>query len=181
VDVFVARQPIFDRHLKIYGYELLFRSRLADRFEGSDDALATLQVITNSFLTIGEGEILGGRQAFVNCPQALLADQRIELLPPKTVIEILETVRPDPEVIAACRHLKNQGFMLALDDFTGQPGYEGLIDLADIIKVDFRGVAPAPRRVARRAQHRPRPCGRVVEQRVARKQCGRGLCNGPGL
>jgi c-di-GMP-related signal transduction protein len=141
VDVFVARQAIFDRTLRIYGYELLFRSRLTDHYDGSDGALATLQVITDSFLTIGAGKILGGRQAFINCPQSLLADERLEVLPRSTtVIEVLESVRPEPEVIAACRHLKDQGFRLALDDFTGQPGYEELIDLADFIKVDFRDV-----------------------------------------
>jgi c-di-GMP-related signal transduction protein len=32
MDIFVARQAIFDRNLKIFGYELLFRSRPADGY-----------------------------------------------------------------------------------------------------------------------------------------------------
>ena len=146
VDVFVARQAIFDRTLKIYGYELLFRSRLTEYYDGLEDALATLQVITNSFLTIGANKILGGRQAFINCPRSLVGDERLEVLPrSSTVIEILESVRPDPEVIAACRRLKDLGFRLALDDFTGGDGYEALIELADFIKVDFRDVSKRSR------------------------------------
>jgi c-di-GMP-related signal transduction protein len=146
VDVFVARQAIFDRTLKIYGYELLFRSRLTEFYDGLEDSLATLQVITNSFLTIGASKILGGRQAFINCPQSLVGDERLDVLPrSSTVIEILESVKPDPEVIAACRRLKDKGFKLALDDFTGQPGYDELIDLADFIKVDFRDVSKRAR------------------------------------
>jgi c-di-GMP-related signal transduction protein len=147
MDVFVARQAIFDRNLKIYGYELLFRSSLEGPFDGSDSGLATLQVIANVFLSIGADKMLGGGQAFINCPQSLLADKRIGLLPRETtVIEILESVQPSPEVIAACRNLKEQGYQLALDDFTGQTGYEPLIDLADIIKVEFPALRVAERR-----------------------------------
>ena len=146
MDVFVARQAIFDRTLKIYGYELLFRSCLTDRYDGQDEALASLQVIANSFLTIGAGKIVGGRQAFINCPQSLLSDARVEVLPrATTVIEILESIKPEPEAIAACRRLKDLGFRLALDDFTGQQGYEAFIELADFIKVDFRDVPKAER------------------------------------
>ena len=83
----------------------------------------------------------------MNCPQALLDDERLGLLPQAiTVIEVLETVQPDPNVIAACRRLKDMGYTLALDDFIDQPGYEGLIGLADIIKVDFRELTVNRRR-----------------------------------
>jgi c-di-GMP-related signal transduction protein len=147
VDVFVARQPILDRNLKVYGYELLFRSRQVDAFDGSDGDMATLQVIANAFLSIGADKMLGGGHAFINCPQSLLADDRIGLLPrANTVIEILESVQPTPEVIAACRNLKAQGYQLALDDFTGQAGYEPLIEMADIIKVEFPALSVAERK-----------------------------------
>ncbi len=147
MDVFVARQPILDRNLKVYGYELLFRSRQVEAFDGSDGDMATLQVIANVFLAIGADKMLGGGHAFINCPQSLLADERIGLLPRETtVIEILESVQPTPEVIAACRNLKAQGYQLALDDFTGQPGYEPLIDLADIIKVEFPALSVPERK-----------------------------------
>jgi EAL and modified HD-GYP domain-containing signal transduction protein len=147
VEVFVARQAIFDRHLKIFGYELLFRSCQTDSSDAVDGSSATLQVITNSFLSIGVDRILAGGKAFVNCPQALLDDERLALLPQAiTVVEVLETVQPDPNVIAACRRLKDMGYTLALDDFIDQPGYEGLIELADIIKVDFRELTVNRRR-----------------------------------
>ena len=151
MDIFVARQAIFDQHLKIYGYELLYRACLTDRFAAADGGEATLQVITHSFLSIGADKILGGGLAFINCPQSLLTDERIELLPPETtVIEILESVKPEPEVIAACGRIKSRGYQLALDDFIGQPGYEALIDLADIVKVDFRALTVAERGAIRR-------------------------------
>jgi EAL and modified HD-GYP domain-containing signal transduction protein len=107
----------------------------------------TLQVITNSFLSIGVDRILAGGKGFINCPQALLDDERLGVLPQAiTVLEVLETVRPDAVVIAACRRLKDQGYTLALDYFIDRPGYEARIELADIIKVDFRELTEDRRR-----------------------------------
>lgn len=53
------------------------------------------------------------------------------------VVEILENVEPDEEIVSACKRLKDLGYLLVLDDFVFAPGYESLIDLVDIIKVDF--------------------------------------------
>src|SRR6185295_5857897 len=51
--------------------------------------------------------------------------------------ELLESVRADSDVLAACRRLKAQGFTLALDDFVLRAGEEPLLELCDIWKVDF--------------------------------------------
>ena len=66
------------------------------------------------------------------------------------VVEILEDVEPEPDVLEACRDLKQKGYLLALDDFVSEEGYEPFVELADIIKVDFRlgvsGRASLPRK-----------------------------------
>ena len=53
-------------------------------------------------------------------------------------VEVLESVEPDAEVVGACKRLKGLGYELALDDFVADTGYEELIPLANIIKVDLR-------------------------------------------
>ncbi|HVP45839.1 MAG TPA: HDOD domain-containing protein [Bryobacteraceae bacterium] len=144
MEVFVARQPIFDRHQKVYGYELLFRPHAGSSSAGTAGSLASLQVMTNSLLSIGVETLLSGARAFVNFPEQLLADERALSLPPSiAVIEILETVNATPAVIAACRFLRAKGYVLALDDFPQQADYEELAGLVDIIKVDFRATTPA--------------------------------------
>lgn len=147
MDVFVARQAIFDRNLNVYGYELLFRSCRSEAFDGADGTLASAQVITNSFCSIGVEKLLAGKRAFINFPRDLLIGEFASVLPSQTVvIEILESVEPDPEVIAACRSLKGRGYLLALDDFIPRECYDPLAALADIIKVDFRTTPEAERR-----------------------------------
>jgi len=62
----------------------------------------------------------------------------VTLLPKSTVLEIVETVLGDDEVLRACARYKKQGYKLALDDFRMHEGMDGLVELADYIKVDFR-------------------------------------------
>jgi c-di-GMP-related signal transduction protein len=143
---FTARQPIFDRKLRIYGYELLFRSSIDSFFcSGSSDE-KTASVIADSFLNIGFEALTRKKKAFINCTRETLVKEYITLLPREgTVVEILETVMPDDEVLTACRKLKQSGYVLALDDFVFTKEIGPFADIADIIKVDFRATAAAER------------------------------------
>jgi len=134
----VARQPIFDRQQKVYAYELLYRSGAGNAFTGLDGDKATSEVITNSFLLIGIEALTRGKKAFINFPKGSLEEGIAGLLPKEhTVIEILEDIEPDEKIINICKKLKGLGYTLALDDFIYDDKYRPLIELADIIKVDF--------------------------------------------
>jgi EAL and modified HD-GYP domain-containing signal transduction protein len=125
--------------LEIYGYELLFRDA-ADSAQFTDvggDA-ATSETIVNSFHDIGIERITDGKRAFVNFTEKLLIDKVATILPNKIlVIEILETILPTKEILDACAELRALGYMIALDDFILAPEYMPLIDVADVVKVDF--------------------------------------------
>jgi c-di-GMP-related signal transduction protein len=139
VDVFVARQPIFDRHRQVHAYELLFRSGLDNAFGAIDGDRASAKVIADSFLRFGIHRMTGGKRAFVNFTRDTLVKGYATLLPKETiVVEILETVEQDVEVFDACRDLKQRGYMIALDDFVCDDWSNPLVRFADVIKVDFR-------------------------------------------
>src|SRR6185503_5477729 len=143
MDVFVARQAIFDRGRKLYGYELLFRSS-GDRneFDGSESGSATTQVIANSLLSIGLENMVCGKKAFVNFDRILLLSGLHSMIPREDlVLEILESVEPDPEFLAACRELYEKGYTIALDDFVRHPRFEPLTEIAKVIKVDMQATA----------------------------------------
>jgi len=134
----VARQPVFDRKLNTWAYELLFRhSASAQTAVVTDSEAATLQIIADG-IAIALPSVDQRRKVMVNFPQSLLLKEVAFALPPqRCVIEILESVEPRPEILEACRRLKEHGYQLALDDFVGQRGYEPLLDLADVVKVDI--------------------------------------------
>ena len=140
---FVARQPILTTEEKVFGYELLFRDGIEDFFRSPDFDAASRSTLNTSML-LGLDVLCDGRRAFVNCTRDILLKDYVTLLPPgQTVVEVLETVRADELVVAACRRLKEAGYMIALDDFALNDPREALTDLADIIKVDLRATATA--------------------------------------
>ena len=53
------------------------------------------------------------------------------------MVEILEDVDPNEQVISACNDIAKAGYSLALDDFVFKNELQPLIELADIIKIDF--------------------------------------------
>lgn len=133
---YVARQPIFDRDEKVFGYELLFRDSLENCFVGDADEAS--RATLDRSLVMGLDVLCDGRRAFVNCTRDTLIKGLVGLLPSTTtVVEILETVPADPDVMAACHSLKEQGYLIALDDYVADDRREPLADMADIIKVDW--------------------------------------------
>ena len=142
---YVARQPILDLHGRLHGYELLFRNGPGVAFQG-DGNLATRTMLDNS-VVFGLGTLSGGVTAFINCTLESLTEALVDVLPPSmTVLEILETLEPTPELVRACRRLKAAGFRIALDDFVWKPGIEALLEMADYVKVDFIQTGPSARK-----------------------------------
>ena len=159
---YVARQPIFDREEKVFGYELLFRDGLQNAFHGDTDE-ASRATLDRSLL-MGLEVLCDGRRAFVNCTRDTLIKGLVTLLPSTTtVVEILETVPPDPDVFTACRNLKEAGYLIALDDYVAGDPREPLADLADIIKVEMQ-LTTEPERVALLKQFGPWRCRMLAEK-----------------
>ena len=138
MDIFLARQPIFDQDQKVLAYEILYRSGPVNAYDGSDGDLASRQVLYNSFQTFGIENLTNGKPVFINFTEKLINNEIATLFPTDLlVVEILEDIGPKEEIIGASKMLKEKGYKIALDDFVYSEEYEGLIQLADIIKIDF--------------------------------------------
>lgn len=139
-EAFIGRQAILDQQQKVYAYEILFRSGLKNAFDPTlDGNVATQSVMVGAMLEFGLKKLVSDKKAFINFTEQNLLNRASKLLPPENVVvEILENVQPTPEIVEAVRELKAEGYKIALDDFVLLPGYEPLIEMADIIKVDFR-------------------------------------------
>ncbi len=142
---FIARQPIFDLKRNVVAYELLHRSSEENRCAEPNLELASRQMMGTAML-LGFDTLSSGHTIFVNCTEEMLCGGYPTLFPPEqTVVEVLETVQPSREVISACTDLKSAGYTIALDDFENRSGQERLIEVADIIKVDFRSTSTSER------------------------------------
>mgnify|MGYP000852416676 CR=1 FL=1 len=140
--VYVGRQPIFNRELQVYAYELLFRN--SEGYNAASvigDDSATAQVIVNAFAEIGLSNLVGQHKAFLNFTEQFLLRENNHIFPVnQVVIELLETVQPTQAVIHATRSLRDQGYIIALDDFFYHDALKPLVELAHIIKVDILAV-----------------------------------------
>ncbi len=137
-EVFVARQPIFDRRLNVVGYELLFRDGYADSAVVVDADGATATVMLNSITEIGFERIVSGRPAWINVSREFMRQGLVQLLPPEPlVLEILEDQMIDDEMIATVAGLKARGHRLALDDYQYTPESEPLLGMVDFVKLDL--------------------------------------------
>jgi c-di-GMP-related signal transduction protein len=99
MNIYVARQPIFDRGQRLIGYEHLYRSGMINDYNAADGSEAKLAVIGNTFLFLGERMVSPPNRAFINLTKNLLLNGVSKLLSFKTtVIEILEDIEPDEKL-----------------------------------------------------------------------------------
>lgn len=80
-DMYVARQPVFDTEMRVWGYELLFRQNASSSVaEIEDQDVATAQVMLNGFSLAAEW--LSPRQkVLINYPENLLLQGMPHALP----------------------------------------------------------------------------------------------------
>ena len=170
---YIARQPIFDAKKIVYGYELLFRDGAENFFSGiSPDAASTSAL--DSMLLFGLERLIGTRRAFVNCSRQLLVGDYITLLPKdRVVVEVLETLSPEPDLLKACRRLKEAGYLIALDDFIDAPDSRPFLELADIVKVDVLNTSLAEQdRLVRELRRKGiRMLAEKIEDHATFRQC----------
>ncbi len=138
-DILLARQPIFDRNLKLYGYELLYRQNSTSEhasFLCGDTATSLL--LLNNYASLSQTTEHHRVPAFINVTENLIkSDEILPLQPEKVVLEVLEDVTPDQQLIAAIKKYKQRGFKIALDDYPFTDDFEPLLEHADFIKVDI--------------------------------------------
>ncbi|MGM0419208.1 MAG: EAL and HDOD domain-containing protein [Thermodesulfobacteriota bacterium] len=138
MDIFVARQPVFDSNKKTIAYELLFRDSLNNYFPDIDGNTATSKVLSNTFFNIGIQEITNSMPGLINFTRELILN-KIPMVFPKDniIIEILEDIEPDEEIVHVTSQFKKKGYKIALDDFIFHDKFESLIKISNIIKFDL--------------------------------------------
>jgi len=141
---YAARQPILDREKNLYAYELLFRDGLDNVFPDIDGDEATSKMIAGSQFNFGLDDFLGDKPGFINFTLDTLLKKFPSMLPKEqVVVEILETVQPGKKLLAEVQQLKEEGYIIALDDYIHQPVWRHFYPFIDIIKIDFRSTDAA--------------------------------------
>lgn len=138
MDIFIARQGIYDLNEKVVAYELLYRNSIKNKYDIEiEDEKATYQVIDN-ISSFGLDVLTENKKAFVNFSEQVIKDNVATLLPKdNVVIEVLETVNPSQEIINKLTALKELGYSIALDDVVSLDYVKKFVGIVDLVKIDF--------------------------------------------
>ncbi len=134
----VARHPIYHLDGGVFGYELLYRTVGGPNAAilPSDDE-ATLAVLANGIEAISR-DIDPKKKIFINFSKEILEKGYHTFLDPERfVIEVLEHVTCDAAFTELVRSIQKAGFVLALDDYVGDPSFDPIMPFVTYVKIDF--------------------------------------------
>lgn len=147
--VFLARQPIFDRQRKVFGYELLFRTADETRAGSVTIDENGAAIFSDAVLAFGLDTLTHGRPTFVKVSRDVLLNGLPSALPAQqVVIELPDDIDASPEVRDACADLRRKGYRIALDHFTPNSDIAPLLNYADFLKADVSGMEAVANRPA---------------------------------
>ena len=138
-EIFVGRQPIYDRDLDTYAYELMSCSSRSSKQQPQIDAdKATSQVIITAFLEIGIDKLVNKHVAFIKLAERFLrTDEDLPLPTDKVILKIPGYINVDDEVIAGATRLTEAGFKLAIDNYLTHKALQPLAQMAYMIDLNI--------------------------------------------
>ncbi|MCI0519857.1 MAG: HDOD domain-containing protein [Chloroflexi bacterium] len=140
--VFIGRQPIFNRKLQVSAYELLYRTSSSDRLGAIDHDYATSQILVQAFSGFGLARLVGNRVAFINLTESFIYEAVPIPVPPYgVVLEIPETLPINARLLEALTKLAARGYKLALDDVVDPLSVRPLLSVVHFVKLDLIGMS----------------------------------------
>lgn len=137
METYIVRQPILNEKQQIVGYEILYQQDASSLYNSQVDSTAANAV--ESFLTeLNSGAFLEGKTAYITFTPNLLLRNIPKMFSPSTlVIQIEDNSIIHPLAQKIIYRYKKQGYRIAVKGFEFSPRYFGILDVVDIIKLDF--------------------------------------------
>lgn len=133
----IARQPVYDDQMEVFGYELLFRRQTSD--QGLvPSAQATAHVLAAALLNADIASLVFERKAVFNVTRAFVdVIQQVPLPPGQMVLDLPDDMKVDADLLGVLKELKTQGYEIAIGGFATlrEPR---LLEIADSFRVDVR-------------------------------------------
>ncbi|MEG0753433.1 MAG: HDOD domain-containing protein [Angelakisella sp.] len=132
----MVRQPILNRSKEVVGYEILYQDDSSSIYNQMDTQAAN--VIEDFLLQLDSEKFLDGKIAYLTfTPNLLLKNIPKMFESSKLVIQIEDSSIIHPLAQRVIYRYKKQGYRVALKGFEFAPRFFQLMDVVDIIKIDF--------------------------------------------
>jgi len=134
---FIARQPILDRNKEVFAYELFFRDGKNDCYPNVERDEATTKLIAKNYQTLNLDDISCSKKSFINFQsETLMGGLPASLDPENVVVELVTGRNEDNGLLDMCKHVKNMGYKIALEDCRLEPSWDEFIPYVDMLKVN---------------------------------------------
>ncbi len=136
-EVFIGRQPVLDRYLNVFAYDLQFYSSLMHSDEVTLRSVQSL--ISNIQEAIGLQAIVGPHRAMVHLPNSMIRQDvlpHLDALHP-ILLEISGAVLGNAQILKCLKELKQLGSQLVLGAFNHSDGCTKLVRISDYVKIDI--------------------------------------------
>ena len=137
ITISIARQPVFDGKRRLWGYALLCVG-------SAQTSLAGFPAEDNVALSVAKSAYIGlrqiadrGKKVLVNFSEKNILDNLPYALPAAlTVVQVTEKTFHRPSVPDILNRLKSDGYLIAVNEFSGEADFEPLYRMGDVIGID---------------------------------------------
>lgn len=134
---FIARQPILDRDKEVFAYELFFRDGKNNCYPNVQRDEATTKLIAKNYQTLHLDDISCNKKSFINFQsETLMTGLPASLDPENVVVELVAGQNDDSSLLTMCKHVKNLGYKVALEDCCLEPRWNEFLPFVDLFKVN---------------------------------------------
>ena len=138
METYIVRQPIMSDKQKVVAYELLYKENGINATPDRKEAWVA-SAVEELLGKANDENFLDDKSAFVTFTPNLLMKNIPRMFPEKSlVIQIGDDSIIHPVAQKMLHRFKKQGYRIALKDFEFLPRFFGIMDIVDILKVDFR-------------------------------------------
>ena len=137
--VSLARRPVFDDNRRLWGYELFPVGAATALGDTANKESAAASLAKSAYIGLQNMLDRGKKIVLDFSAKGLLDDLPYVLPPVSAVVQVDETVLSSPDVVPSLKRLKTDGFLVAVDGFTGNPAGDPLYRIADIISMAVDG------------------------------------------
>lgn len=133
-EVYVGRQPVLDKHMGLFAYELRFHQGMNPNGHTAPSAEALIDKIEND---VGFHALVGSYPCMLHLPTALLKPESIPQFGSDHLIllEIGTDVLKDAATLRHLKELKLKGYHFLLDDYLGDAESEKLATITSYVKI----------------------------------------------
>lgn len=136
MNVYMTRQPIFDRDGNVFAYELLYR---INGETTAHNVISKDAPPAKTVLGLDLKDIVGGARAYINFESDLLVRGEARNISPEAlVVEVLEKQLDDELVLNEIQHLKERGYLIALTGRGDPDAISELLSNCDLVRIDIK-------------------------------------------